>query len=267
MAFNFISINSNGQQLKISDFVLFGSASVNISPAANIQGGSIGSFSFIKTSGKATLNTNIYSGERIQLSNNNTVSGRITAANPFGLRVTALSIGSSAKIGGNIDVNGNIRIGSGTVSGIATHPPGTTYYGPVPGGGNITAEPSLPKFPALPQPTEFSLAGSDDITSGRTITPGAYGNIILKGNQTIIFSGTGIYVFKSIKNSGSINDFIFDFKNSATGTFKIYIYNDADLNKVGASLKNGGSESRVYTEVHGTGKNVSCGAAFNIANG
>ena len=75
--------------------------------------------------------------------------------------------------------------------------------------------------------------------------------------QTLTFSGTGIYIFKSIKNSGSANNFVFDFNNAASGTFKIYIYNDANLDKISASLKNGGSASRIYTEVHGTGATTS----------
>ncbi len=49
LAFNLLAFNSSGQQLKISDFVLFGSASVTMSPGANVNGGAIGSYSFIKT--------------------------------------------------------------------------------------------------------------------------------------------------------------------------------------------------------------------------
>ena len=113
IAINFIAINSNAQRLTISDFVLFGGSSgVDISPASTINGGSIGSFTLIKTSGNSTLNTSIYSGGSVQLSNSNIVTGKITAANSTGATGTILSVRSSANIGGDIDVNGNIVIKS-----------------------------------------------------------------------------------------------------------------------------------------------------------
>ena len=268
IALYLIGFTANAQRTTVSDFVLFGGTSgVDISSTATINGGSIGSFSLIKTSGSATISANIFSGGKVQLYNSNTVTGRITSANSTGIKGTILSVGSSSKITGNIDVNGNILISGGTVSGKVTHPAGTTYTGPLPSGGNITGTPSLPVLPPLPLPTVFPSAGSSDITSTRIITPGAYGNIILKGSQTLTLSGVGVYTFKSIKNTGSINNFIFDFKNTSTGNFKVYIYNDADLSKVGASLANGGSESRVYTEVHGTGASTVSRAAFDIAVG
>ncbi|MDQ6888913.1 MAG: hypothetical protein M3Z56_01340, partial [Bacteroidota bacterium] len=267
IAINAVAIRSHAQQLKFSDFVLFGGSGVSISSSANINGGSVGSFTAITAADNDSIKSNINSGGKIQLSNNNTVTGNITAANSNGLKGIIFSAGASSNIGGNIDVNGNIRIAGGTVSGTVTHPAGTTYTGPTPAGGNITGTPSLPVLPNLPAPVNFPRAGSTDITSSATITPGAYGNIMLSGKQTLTLSGTGVYTFKSIKNSGSINTINFDFKNAGTGTFKIYIYNNADLNKSAAVLINGGSESRVYTEVHGKGANTATGAAFIIANG
>src|SRR6185437_44079 len=60
----------------------------------------------------------------------------------------------------------------------------------------------------------------------------------------------------------------FDFKNNATGTIKIYVYGDVDLNKVNASTKNGGDASRIYTETHGDGSTCSFGKfSWNINNG
>src|SRR5437868_6322637 len=133
------------QQIKVSDFALFGgTAGVEISSSTSIQGGSIGSFTNVKTTGSSTLNANIYSGGTIQLNNKIVVTGKITAANSKALTGTILSVGSSANIGGNIDVNGNIVIGGGTVSGKVTHPAGTSYSGPAPAGGNITGTPVLP---------------------------------------------------------------------------------------------------------------------------
>ena len=268
IAFNAIAINSNAQQLKISDFVLFGGkAGVEISSSTNIQGGAIGSDTIVKTTGNSTLNTNIYSGGTVQLNNSNIVTGKITAANSKALTGTILSVGSSANIGGNIDINGNIVIGGGIVSGKVTHPAGTTYNGPIPVGGNIIGIPTLPVLPVMPTITIFPSAGSANITSTQVITPGAYGDIVLGGNKTLTFSGAGVYIFKSIKNSGNPNNFVFDFKNAISGTFKIYIYSDANLDQISSSLKNGGSASRIYTEVHGTGATTSMGTAFNIANG
>ena len=253
-------------QLKMTDFVLFGgSQGVEISSASSIQGGSIGSSTLIKTTGSTTLSTNIYSGGTVQLNNSNVITGKITAANSQGVTGNILSVGSSAKIGGNIDINGNIVIGGGTVSGKVTHPPGTTYTGPLPAGGNVTGAPTLPVFPVMPGVTGFPPAGDTNITSSRLISPGAYRDIILTGKQTLTFSGAGVYTFRSIQNSGSANNFVFDFNNQAAGTFKIYIHTDANLDKISASLKNGGSASRIYTEVHGAG--ATAGIAFNIANG
>ena len=60
---------------------------------------------------------------------------------------TILSIGPSATLAENIDVNGNIVIEAGTVSGKVTHPVGTSYSGPTPAGGNIIGVPQLPILP------------------------------------------------------------------------------------------------------------------------
>jgi len=91
--------------------------------------------------------------------------------------------------------------------------------------------------------------------------------ILLGNNKTLTFSGTGIYIFKSIQNSGN-NSFVFDFKNDPKGTIKIYVYGDVDLNKVNASTINGGDASRIYAETHGTGSTSSSGIdSWNINNG
>ncbi|HET7118358.1 MAG TPA: hypothetical protein VFI29_17815, partial [Hanamia sp.] len=257
---------SSGQNLKISDFVLFGN-NVQIASSSTISGGIIGSNTLVKSTGNLNFTGSINSGGNIDLANNNVISGRITAANSDNLSGTILSVGSGASIGGNIDVNGNIVIGGGTVSGQITQPPSATYSGPVPGGGNITGIPNLPVLPAMPAINIFPDAGTLNISSTKTITPGAYGDITLSNNKTLTFSGTGIYVFKSIKNSGN-NSFVFDFKNDPTGVIKIYIYGDVDLNKVNASTINGGDATRIYSETHGNGSTSSIGNfSWNINNG
>src|SRR6187431_204460 len=57
--------------------VIFGSATIN--------GGSIGSAALVQSTSGANLSCNIYSGGKVILSNGNTVTGRITAANSAGL--------------------------------------------------------------------------------------------------------------------------------------------------------------------------------------
>ncbi len=275
----------HAQQTIIKDYVLFGGngtcprdpfqkgplspgCAVQLSSATNIQGGSIGSYRLVKTTGNATMNTNIYSGGTIVLANSNQVTGNISAANSAGLTSTILSVGSSANIGGNIDVNGIITIGGGTVTGKITNPIGASYSGPAPAGGLVKGPPSLPVLPAMPAITNFPAGGVTNITSTKTITPGSYNNITLTGNKTLTLSGTGVYVFNSIKNSGSCNNFVFDFKNDPTGTIKIYVHGDVEFNKVAASLKNGGSASRMYMETHGTGSTSPNGTVgWSIANG
>ncbi len=275
------------QQTQITDYVIFGGKTASgqttppspgygviIGSSCNVKGGiiagSIGSYNLVKSTGNLTVGTsampgNIFSGGTIQLANSDVVTGRLAAASSSG---TVISVGSSASIGGNIDANGNISVGGGTVSGKVTHPGGTTYSGPTPVGGNVTGTPNLPGLPAMPVVTSFPSVGSTAITTTKTITQGSYGSVTLSGNKTLTISGTGVYVFKSIKNSGSSNNFVFDFKNDPTGTIIMYVYGDVDLNKVQASIINGGSESRIYLETHGTGSTSSNKTvAFNIANG
>src|SRR6185295_8387255 len=178
-----------------------------------INGGAAGSYRLVVTTGTVKFTGNIYSGGTVQLANSNTVSGKISAANTQGLTGTILSIGTNASLGNNIDVKGNIIIGGGTVSGKVTHPPGTTYSGPVPAGGNITGTPTLPQMPPMPGITSFSPYGSLNITGTQTILPGSYKDVNLAGNKTLTLSGPGIYIFKSFTTAGPNSKIIFDFLN------------------------------------------------------
>lgn len=266
---------ATAQTTRISDYVLFAgspanasqaSCGVQLSSSTTVTGGSIGSYAKINSTGTASMGTNLYSGGTILLANSNTVTGRIAAGIQAGFPIT---IGSSANIGGNIDVNGNIKIAGGVVNGKVTHPKGTTYSGPSPKGGEFLAAPSFPVLPEMPAILNFPAAGGGSpITSTKTIGAGAYNALTLTGNKTITFSGTGEYIFSKIQNSGSTNNFVFDFKGSSTGTIKIYVYGDVDLGKVQTSIVNGGAAGRIFMEVHGTGSTCSYGKyAFIIANG
>lgn len=277
------------QQTQITDYVIFGGkqAQGQTAPAApgygvqlgsstNIQGGLIGSYYLFKTTGNGTFGTNIFSGGIIQLANSNVVNGRLAARNDSSLGGTIISVGSSTNISGNIDAKGNIVVVGGTVSGRVTHPFGTTYSGPVPGGGDSIGTPNLPTLPVMPVIRTFSdtLPGSPNITNTQTIYPagvngstGIFGNVFLGGNKTLTLKGPGVYVFKSIKNTGTSNNFVFDFNNNPNDTFKIYVWGDVDLGKVKASII-GGNPTRIYFEIHGKGTTSASGkVAFNIANG
>ena len=270
-----LSVTVNAQQLQMTDFALFSGAGgtgtttppspgygVQLGSSTSVSLGSIGSFKLVQTTGTSSISGNINARGTVVLANSNTVTGKITTANFYAATGTILSVGSSANLGGNLDVSGNIVVGGGTVTGKATHPTGTTYTGPAPAGGNVTGIPSLPTMPNLPVINTFSpYPNLPDITSTTSITPGAYDDIKLSGNKTLTFNGPGIYVFDKIDNTGS-NNFVFNFQNSATGTFKIYIHNDAFLNKISVSTINGGAASRIYCEVHGT-----AASTFTIANG
>jgi len=290
------------QQTNISDYVIFGGRNapnqttpsapgyaVQLGSSSNIQGGNIGSYNLVKSTGNLIINGNIYSGGTIQLANSNVVTGNMAAGlTPAGVSGTIVLIGSSATIGssavpgkGNIDANGNVIVGGGNVYGKVTvpAPQGTySYSGPVPAGGVVYGTPTLPTLPQMPAIKTFTILPSplpSAITNSTTVLPigstptsGLYGNVTLGGNKTLTFKGTGVYVFNSIKNTGTTNNFVFDFNGNTTGTIKVQVYGDVDVNKIKASIINGNASaaSRIYFEIHGSGAS-SGGIAFKIANG
>ena len=275
---------SFAQQTNIQEYVLFGGngtcpaagqtvplspgCSVLIGPSTTIVNGKVGSYKLIKTTGSASIGGDMYSGGKMEISTGNQIAGKLTVANSSGTTDNVLQIGSGGTIQGNVDVKGN-TINAGTViKGKLTHPSGTTYTGPAPVGGNITGTPILPGMPALPAITNFPPAGTVNITGSQTITPGAFNKVTLTGNKTLTFSGPGIYIFNSIKNSGATNSFVFDFKGNTTGVFRLYIYGDVDLNKAKVTIINGGSPDRIYAETHGNGSTCANGkSAWYMSNG
>lgn len=273
-----------GQQTKIQDYVIFGGngscpglgqtspsapgCAVQIGAGTTVNGGDIGSYGLIKTTGSVNLISNLYSGGSIELYNQNQVTGNLTAANSSSLTGSVFQAGTATVISGNIDVNGNSAIQSGSVNGKVTHPSGTSYTGPTPTGGNVVGIPTLPLMPHMPSITNFPAAGTVSISGNQTINPGSFDQLSLGGNRTVTFSGPGVYVFNAIQNKGAVNTFIFDFKNSATGVFKIYVYGDVNLNRSNVKIINGGDASRIYAETHGNGASSPDGAtSWFIANG
>src|SRR6266446_9477776 len=176
----------SAQQLQITDFVMFsgngGTGTTNpgssgygviFGSSTTINNGAIGSYALVKTTGNSNISANIFSKGKVILANGNTVSGRITAANSAGVSGTILQVGSNANLTGVIDVNGNITVGGGSVSGPVTT--SGTYSGPTPSNGITYGNPSLPTMPTLPSITSFPAAGSTNTTTTQTISPGPYG--------------------------------------------------------------------------------------------
>lgn len=277
----FIASHVTAQQSQITDFVLFSGngtgagcstptapgAGVQIGCNSTINGGDIGSLKLLQTTGSATISGNMHALETMDLASGSIVTGKLTAANAASISGTTLSIAGSSTIGGNIDVNGNVVVATGSsIFGKVTHPAGTSYSGPAPSGGNVIGTPVLPTLPSLPAISTFPSASSVDVTTTIILNPGNYRNMLLPGAKKITLNGPGVYVFNKVLNL-SDNDLVYDFKNSTNGIFKIYIHGDADFNQIHASMINGGSANRIYTEVHGTGSTSSNGTlAFAIAN-
>ncbi|GAC1573541.1 MAG: hypothetical protein NVS3B23_09700 [Candidatus Saccharimonadales bacterium] len=263
------------QQLKITDFVILGGngncpvnlrqndddndnvgCSVLFGNGSIILGGYVGSSKLIKADESFYLRGNLFSVGTLSLDESANIKGRISVANAGNSKENILSISRNANITGDIDVLGNILIGRNSVlNGKITHPTGTLYTGPTPlrPGGVYIGTPSMPMLPSMPIVNNLAPSTSINITTTQTIKPGAYGYIMLSGNQTLTFSGPGTYIFKGVKNKGSRNSFIYDFKNIKDQSINVYVYDDANIDIDAARLLNGGTGARIFWEVHGTG--------------
>ena len=275
--------SSTGQVpvLKPSDFLLLsgpgGTGTTLIGSSITINGGSVGAYKLVQTTGNVTINANIYSGDQVILSNSNVVNGNITAANSSGSTNNIVSTGSSLMLTGNIIANGNVNIGGGSIIGSVTIPNGSNYSGPIPTANVLYSgaiQTLLPILPALPTPKIFDPAGSGTITGNTTLIPGSNGmvqsgDVIFSGNKTLTLKGPGIYIFNSFAWTGNSNKLVFNFDNKP-GNIYIYVHGNADFGKLNASILNngGGSASRIYLETHGNGVGTSIpGSSFVIANG
>src|SRR4249919_539260 len=108
--FSLLITNLHAQQLKITDFVLFGGQNatggnivttpiapgfaVQIGSSASITNGRIGSYNLIKSTGGATLGSSLNSGGTIYLSSSNKVTGSITVQNKNSASGNVLQMGS-----------------------------------------------------------------------------------------------------------------------------------------------------------------------------
>lgn len=261
------SPNLQAQTLKFNEFALFGGgancpgAPGSTTPSAPGCGvvfgsssqinGNIGSYQLVQSTGNVVINGNIVSGGRIVLANSNQVTGSFFAANGGSTTTQSISVGSSLQLSGNIQANGNISIGGGSIQGSIRQSTGSTYTGPSPAGGRTLGVPALPTLPLLPAITQFPAAGNQNITNNATLVPGSYGNMSLNGSRTVTLSGPGVYVFRSIKNTGNFNTIVFDAKGNTSGFFYLYIHGDVDLGKLLVNQVNGASASRIYSETHG----------------
>ena len=212
----------------------------------------------------------LYSDSAILLDKNNTVAG-VTKANNS--RVSSITtgtpiwVGMGASLKDSVVAKGNIFIKAGSVKQVFL-PTVTTYTGPTPTLGKVQVAPNLlvlPVMPPMPATIPINNVGSGSITTTTAIPQGTYGDLILSGGKTLTLSGPGTYVFKSIKNSGATNSFVFDFQNK-TGNFVLLVQGDVDLDKSAVTTVNGGGANYIFLEVLGTGS-TSSGNAFNIAPG
>lgn len=267
-------ISLTAQQLKRSDFVLYGVKGVQISTSNTIaNSGRVGSNLLIKSTGNVQFTGSLHSGGRVELANGNIVNGSISAANVVTPPLTGniLATGSGLSVSKDLIVNGNISIAGGTISGIVYQPSGAAYVGPTANKQLLTTQ--MPTLPAMPQNSNITISGTPpSYKNNVTLLPGSVsGDITLGGNKSITFSGPGTYTINSITLTNS-NTFIFDLKGTSTGKFNILVKGNMSLAKVATSYINAPAgttntllATRIYTETQGTGN--SNGNSFEIANG
>ncbi len=261
-------------ELKMKDFAVWGGGAspnpynsvqgVFIKNTANIQG-NIGSNHLIDIKNNLTLTGSIFSSNNVVFKDYAVITGNIFAKRMGTTLSPSISGGNFSNITGNLTANGKITLGSGQVTGSVAvpAPANTNYTGPVPTGG-VGTNFTLPLLPAMPNNTPFdNQVGTTNITNTQTISPGIFRKLALTGNKTITFNGPGNYIFYEIDNGTTSNKFIFDLKNTSTGTINLFIIKDVRLGVLSVSTVNGNFPSRIYTEVHGNGSTFS-GNSFNL---
>ncbi|HSK12507.1 MAG TPA: hypothetical protein VK907_04780, partial [Phnomibacter sp.] len=214
----------------------------------------------------------IYSGNMVLLRGRSEIIGDVYAANKAGNTTgIVMDARDPNAFNGDIQANGrvSIRLGSGTnlstISGLVAVPDASSYSGPTPAGG-FSYEPEIQDPPSVPGLEPYDgLATSNNVTATRTLQPGNYGRMQLKGKATVTFSGPGNYVFDEIGNSGD-NIFIFDLKGTEEGAINIFVVKNALIGSILVRITNDPATkpgARIYTEVHGAGSSRS-DVAFSI---
>ncbi len=282
-------------QLNIRNFSIFGGdqssplidstlSGVFFTGGGIVNSGSIGSYSFVVSLVQDNLNANVYSGHHIHFGSSDAIRGSVTSGISFPHNDTVIKSGTGTFFGpggtygsygsdpGSLTANGSIALGANnTVTGAVRIPAGRAYIGPTPGGGLLTGSVNFPQLPQMPPTSPWGVPGvGADLTSTGDVVPGVYHNINLTGGQTLTFRGPGKYIFNAIANTagsgGTSNTFVFDFQNTETGTFQLYINGNVDLQKLKVQVINNGRQAaggeRIYTEVHGSGN--ANGYAFNL---
>ena len=116
-------------------------------------------------------------------------------------------LGSLSNVIGNVFTNGSVTVdGSGKVHGSITAAPGTVY-------------PCLP----MPQPASFNHGTSNLTLSGGVLSPGAYGDITIKGG-TLTFTA-GNYYLRSLTTT-TTTTFNFDL---TSGPINLFVTDDINL--------------------------------------
>ncbi len=266
--------NLTAQNLKITDFAIWGGGAIPnpynsaqgvfINNNANIQG-NIGSNHLININNNFNLTGNIYSGNRVIFADFAKITGNIFANKIGSSPSPTISGNNSDTITGNLIANGKISLLSGKIIGqvAVPAPANTNYTGPVPSGGVVTTF-TLPTMPIMPTNTPFdNRVGTTNLTTSQTISPGIFGKMALTGNKTLTFNGPGNYIFYEVDNGKTTNKFVFNFKNTTSGTINIFIIKDARFGVLSVSTINGNFPSRIYTEVHGNGSTFS-GNSFDL---
>ena len=86
---------------------------VELGTGSGVSGGLIGNPVLVTSTGSAEVSSDINSGGSVSFSNNG-IFGNVNAANTASLGGAILSAGSNVVFNGNLKVNGNIVIGSGS---------------------------------------------------------------------------------------------------------------------------------------------------------
>ena len=284
---------------QLKPYVIFsgpqGSGTTLIGSSITINGvsssgfkGAVGGVKMVQTTGNATIKAHIHSWDKVSITNSNIIQGDIVAGNssavPGSPPGTAISIGSSLMLTGNIHSRGDVTIGGGTITGSINISPGVYISGPTPSILPIGTSPVIPPQPTLPEPKPDLLTNpiynsTTNFTTTADAYPidgiaghGVYNNVTFSGNKTLTLRGPGIYVFNSMSMTGNSNKIVFDFQNSPRGKFYVYIKQNADLGKVDAGFLGiadaNSAASRTWIEVQGLGTGTtSPTASFLIANG